>query len=101
MRSCVWTRRHCEEQGDEAIQLSICGAKGGLLRFARKDVDGAHLPTRYSVICEELLRRSNPALFPHDGLLRFASNDVVWILPPRTSVIPSSVETPHSILPCS
>jgi len=60
MRSCVRTRRHCEEQGDEAIQLSICGAKGGLLRYARKDVDGAHLPTRYSVIarssCDEAIQ---------------------------------------------
>src|SRR5258708_277480 len=60
MRSCVRTRRHCEEQSDEAIQLAICGAKVGLLRYARKDVDGAHLPTRYSVIarssCDEAIQ---------------------------------------------
>jgi hypothetical protein len=30
--------RHCEEQGDEAIQESICG-KAGLLRFARNDAE--------------------------------------------------------------
>src|SRR6266566_6298364 len=28
-------RRHCEEQSDEAIQLSIHGAKSGLLRGGR------------------------------------------------------------------
>src|SRR5262245_55250592 len=30
-------RRHCEERSDEAIQLSCCGNKAGLLRFARND----------------------------------------------------------------
>src|SRR5258708_21406616 len=48
--------------------------------------------------CEELLRRSNAALFPQDGLLRFARNDVEGHLPTRYSVIASGKATQQSIL---
>src|SRR5258708_37255562 len=52
------------------------------------------------ILClfEDFLGRSNAALFPQDGLLRFARNDVEGHLPTRYSVIARSKATKQSIL---
>jgi hypothetical protein len=39
IRATTFSSHHCEEQRDEAIQLTFRGVKAGLPRFVRNDVE--------------------------------------------------------------
>src|SRR5258708_8686134 len=80
----------------------------GLVRCARKDVDGAHLPTRYSVIarssCDEAIHTSlwrhgllPPSLFELRRTRRFARND--GFMPSSSKPLAQKSRPPHPISP--
>src|SRR5260370_5102100 len=113
--------RHCEERlvrrsstsdggSDEAIHSFFLGRRG-LLRgtlssgahsrdpLARKDVDGAHQPTRYSVIARSSCDEAIHSFFvPRHGLLRCARNDADGVGSPSFQlagvVLPRHCEKP-------
>src|SRR5258708_10674192 len=83
-------------KAEETKQSILSLRRYGLLRCARKDVDGAHLPTRYSVIarssCDEAIHTSlwrhgflPPSLFELRRTRRF---------PPHYGFMPSSSKPP-------
>src|SRR5258708_26112209 len=80
-------------RGALATKQSILSLRRyGLLRCARKDVDGVHLPTRYSVIARSSCDEAIHTFFVRRyGLLRCARKDVDGVhRPTRYSVIARS-----------